>query len=221
MLSGVKKGGASLLFLCLILSGCGALPADMRASVELVGRLIQPVPTISEDKLKSAGHLRVTFENRQTIYMVLGRINPDNSLTWASADGALMTTLNLRPIETSGFEVDLRRLQPMSQDPVALGQFDRAGRRDFYYRMDVRPADYRLVAQGNYRSDGTEPFTNRFTQVQTKRYIETWRLDRLDWQHQNEYWVAQDGVIVKSRVQLHPQQPMMELSLASYDPSTR
>ena len=116
-----KKRGFGLFFLCLafLFSGCSSL--NTSEATRLVTNLWQArsgVPAPTAEKLAQVAYLQVTFENGANIYMALGRVNPDNSLTWVSSEGALLTTLNLRPVSSAGWPVNLDQVQPLSADPV-------------------------------------------------------------------------------------------------------
>ena len=97
-----KKRGFGLFFLCLafLLSGCSSL--NTSEATRLVTNLWQAragVPAPTAEKLAQVAHLLVTFENGANIYMALGRVNPDNSLTWVSSEGGVVDNFKLAPCQ--------------------------------------------------------------------------------------------------------------------------
>ena len=213
------KRGFGLFFLCLafLLSGCSSL--NTSEATRLVTNLLQAragVPAPTAEKLAQVAHLQVTFENGANIYMALGRVNPDNSLTWVSSEGALLTTLNLRPVSSAGWPVNLDQVKPLSADPVAAGTLNQSQTLPFYYRVDVAPADYRMAALGEYHRVMADEFQNAFGVESVEVFEETWLVKDLGFNSVNRYQVATSGAVLAADVQLHPDFPRLKLSLASY-----
>ena len=214
-----KKRGFGLFFLCsaFLLSGCSSL--NTSEATRLVTNLWQAragVPAPTREKLAQIAHLQVTFENGASIFLALGRVNPDNSLTWVSSEGALLTTLNLRPVSSAGWPVDLDQVQPLSIDPVAAGTLSQSQTLPFYYRVDVAPSDYRMAALGEYYHITSGEFQNAFGSESVEVFEETWQLTDLGFNSVNRYQVASTGAVLAADVQLHPDFPRLKLSLASY-----
>lgn len=214
-----KKRGFGLFFLCSIflLSGCSSVNTSETA--RLVTNLWQAragVPAPTSEKLAQIAHLKVSFENGADIYMALGRVNADNSLTWVSSEGALLTTLNLRPVSSAGWPVNLDQVQPLSADPVAAGTLSQSQTLPFYYRVDVAPADYRMAALGEYRRVMADEFQNTFGAESVEVFEENWQLTDLGFNSTNRYQVATSGAVLAADIQLHPDFPRLKLSLASY-----
>ena len=215
----LKKRGFGLFFLCSIflLSGCSSV--NTSEATRLVTNLWQAragVPAPPHEKLAQIAHLQVTFENGASIFLALGRVNPDNSLTWVSSEGALLTTLNLRPVSSAGWPVDLDKVQPLSIDPVAAATLGQSQTLPFYYRVDVAPADYRMAALGEYYRIMSGEFQNAFGSEGVEVFEETWQLKDLGFNSVNRYQVASTGAVLAADVQLHPDFPRLKLRLASY-----
>ena len=217
MVRSKKEVSASFFVFPFLFSGCSSL--NTSEATRLVTNLWQAragVPAPTAEKLAQIAHLQVTFENGASIFLALGRVNPDNSLTWVSAEGALLTTLNLRPVSSAGWSVNLDQVQPLSADPVAAGTLSQSQTLPFYYRVDVSPADYRLAALGEYRHLMTGEFQNTFGAESVEVFEETWQLKDLGFNSVNRYQVATSGAVLAADVQLHPDFPRLKLSLASY-----
>ncbi|MCO4322409.1 YjbF family lipoprotein [Aliidiomarina quisquiliarum] len=223
------------LFASLLLSGCSALTADIKKIWDVSRQKPQDVVLTAEQIAElpyTAIYARV--DGGTQVLIVLGFVNQTSAverLTWVTGGRETLVTEHNRIISTAGLAVDLAGVSNLTADPlrcilttVNASATNANCPTKWTRQIDIQPT----YSHPNYKKSSeprsTDTVVSRFTVIgpetvalpsgltQVTRVQEQGQFMFTGQAFTNEFWLAADGHVVKSRQQLTANTKPIELT---------
>ena len=195
-------------FLPLLLTGCSSSSWDAIYSTWKVSGAGEKDAKLTDDYVRQLPYasLLVAIEPRAEALLVLESVEA-NKLTWRSNNGGQITTEGGRVVSFR-VEDSQYRLTNMAQqaDPVRAQDWQYTAP----YRLYFDFPHLQLFQQGfdcQLSTGEIKPFKTPLRQGQAQAYIERCQLSHGNYRSQNEYWVDNQGKLVKAKQAFHPKLP--------------
>ncbi len=221
---------ASFAFLTsLFLGGCSALTADIKKIWDVSRQKPQDVVLTAEQIAElpyTAIYARI--DGGTQVLIVLGFVNQTSAverLTWVTGGRETLVTEHNRIISTAGLAVDLAGVSNLTADPLRCVLATNTNcPTEWTRQIDIQPT----YSHPNYKKSSeprsTDTVVSRFTVIGPETVAlptGVTQLTRVQEQGQfmftgqaftNEFWLAADGHVVKSRQQLTANTKPIELT---------
>lgn len=201
--------------LALLVSGCGLVADDMKASfalafgdhdVQLTRQQILDVPYPSI-------YLRVN--DGPQVFWVLGYVEFSTDLQWVGADRSLLVTRNGRVVK-SHFDglPSLVAVRSDAPDPLAGALFSGTHAAHWQWQMDLMPGyHFGIKAVSRFSDLGPSTTDTPMGSVATRHIVEDVELPDLKRRYQNHYWLdASSHQVVHSIQSLGPDMPRVQIT---------
>jgi hypothetical protein len=195
-------------FLPLLLTGCSSSSWDAVYSTWKASGAGEKDAKLTNDYVRQLPYasLLVAIEPRAEALLVLESIEA-NKLTWRSSNNGQITTEGGRVVSFSVDDSQYRLINTAQQpDPVRAQNWQYAAP----YRLYFDFPHLQLFQQGfdcQLSTGEVKPFNTPLRQGSAQVYIERCHLIHGNYQNQNEYWVDNQGKLVKAKQAFHPKLP--------------
>jgi hypothetical protein len=199
------------------LAGCGNT-----SEVQGVGKIVLQATglgpakqyTVADVERVHFASIGVRFGSNPEAMVVLGAIEPDRRLIWISAEHRVFITRGGRVMRFIGLDYDIVIEMDSHTDPLFSGLAGRRGPIATQWTLSYPERNiFGLNAVATLRPTGPDKFRGLYKEIPVTRWVETVKIVEAGWSFENEYWVAEDGQIWKSRQYLAPDLPPLWIEM--------
>jgi len=175
-----------------------------------------PDAPVTRDQISKLPYatVRAKIGRGQRSVLVLRRYD-GGDLVWVSSDSVAFATRRGRLVKTAGLPADLKRTEFVEPDPVATGLQELEGDSKIGRFIDLEPgAHYGIPVESTFARAGEETIEILERTYDTILVNERNVAPLLEWEFENQYWVAKDsGFVWRSMQHFAPGWPPIELEI--------
>ncbi|WP_417435970.1 YjbF family lipoprotein [Idiomarina abyssalis] len=192
----------------LILSACTAVTSEVRATIEYAFKDAEDAE-LSQDKIDSFPYtsLYAQWSDKPQSLIVLGYVNKPDDWHFITAEKETLVLRNGRIIRTQSLNNNILAVSNLSNDPLRCIVTNQADCETYWqrqYDIELNKKEISRKVTSDFSIEGGEILNLPIGPVATTRVIEKGEFELSGERFINEFWLEDDGHVVKSKQTLFP-----------------